>query len=93
MLIEAGLSSADVQPRARRSGAKALDVVDDAFGRQAQLLSDGANDARVRLVVDEQVDVPDLQAVRLEHLRALARAGALADPCLVDPKLRGDLAI
>ena len=46
----------DRQRRGRRVG-EPVDVVDDAIGRESEALADRADDPRVGLVVDEQLDV------------------------------------
>ena len=71
----------------RRVGA-ALDVEDDAIGRQPELGGGRLDDARVGLVGDEQVDVADLEpgpvervAGGLDHPRDRMPVDASGPPC------------
>src|SRR5256885_8366482 len=64
--------------RDRRRGGVAVggDAVDHPLERQAELLPDGGDDARVGLVIDEEVDVVGGEAGPLQHLkRDLGDAG------------------
>ncbi len=67
--------------RSRRRCFQVRDAVDDAVAREAEPLTDGRQDARVGLVVDEQVDVVDVVARRVASASHVAWV-MLATACL-----------